>query len=170
MKIILFDLGDTLEDTRREALMPGALETLRGARELRDAAGSAPALALVSDFGETGAPPARLLAIQAEFYALLDRYGIRGFFEPVAQRVVLSAEVGVEKPDPKIFQAVIDRVDASLGFRDIFFVTERRSHVLAARTIGMRAVHFKGPRQPAGEVARLPDLLPRIRTFLQAAG
>ena len=167
MKVVLFDLGNTLEDTRREVLLPGALKTLRA---MRDPAGEAPALALVSDFGETGATPERLLAIQSEYYAILERYGIRSFFDPVARRVVLSAEVGAEKPDPKIFRAVIDRIAPSLGFHDLFFVTERRAHVLEARALGMKAVHFKGPGEATGEVTRLTDLLPHVRNFLQATG
>ena len=170
MKVILFDLGNTLEDTRREVLVRGALQTLRTVRDMRDASGAAPTLALVSDFGETDATPAQLLATQAEYYALLEHYGIRGFFEPVAKRVILSAEVGFEKPTPEIFQAVIDRIDPSLRFRDIFFVTELLPHVVAARTLGMRAAHFNGPGQTAGEVKRLTDLIPLVRTFLQEAG
>ena len=168
MKVILFDLGNTLEDTEREVLLPGALKTLKAVRDMRDAQGVGPALALVSDFGETDATPAQLLATRTEYYAILDRHGIRGFFEPVAQRVILSAEVGAEKPSAKIFRAVIDRIDPSLGFKDIFFVTELEPHVTAARTLGMRAAHFKGPSQTTGEVKRLPDLVPLVRTFLQA--
>jgi FMN phosphatase YigB (HAD superfamily) len=169
MKVILFDLGNTLEDTKHEVLLPGASKTLKAVREMRDAQGAAPALALVSDFGETGATPAQLPAARAEYYAILDRHGIRGFFEPVARRVILSAEVGAEKPSEKIFRAVIDRIDPSLGFKDIFFVTELKPHVTAARALGMRAAHFRGPGQTAGEVKRLPDLVPLFKTFLQAA-
>jgi FMN phosphatase YigB (HAD superfamily) len=37
MKVILFDLGNTLEDTEREVLLPGALKTLKTVRDMRDA-------------------------------------------------------------------------------------------------------------------------------------
>jgi len=168
MKVILFDLGNTLEDQQREVLLPGAMRTLNAVRAMRDLEGRATALALVSDFGETGATPQQILASQNEYYAILDGHNIRRFFEPVARRVVLSIEVGALKPDRKIFQAVIDRIDASLSFADLFFVTERRSHILAARALGMRAVHFKGPRETTGDVTRLLDLLPLVRNFLQA--
>ena len=170
MKVVLFDLGNTLEETGRGVLLPGALKTLKEVRAMRDAAGVAPALALASDFGEPGATPEQVAAAQAEYYAILDGLGIRQFFEPVAQKVILSAEVGVGKPDRRIFQAVIDRLDPSLAFGDLFFVTERRAHILAARALGMRAVHFKGPGETTGEVTRLVDLLPLVRTFLQDAG
>lgn len=170
MKVVLFDLGNTLEDTQRGVLLPGALNTLRAVRAMRDSAGVAPALALASDFGETGATPEQLAATQAEYYAILSGLGIRQFFEPVARRVILSAEVGAAKPDRRVFQAVIDRLDPSLSFRDLFFVTERRAHISAARALGMRAVHFKGPGETAGEITRLADLIPLVRTFLQGMG
>lgn len=170
MKVVLFDLGNTLEDTLRGVLLPGALETLKAVSAMQDSAGVAPALALASDFGELGSTPEQVAAAQAEYYAILDGLGIRQFFEPVAQRVILSAEVGAEKPDRKVFQAVIDRLDPSLTFRDLFFVTERRAHILAARALCMRAVHFKGPGETTGEVTRLADLIPLVQTFLQGAG
>lgn len=170
MKVILFDLGNTLEDQEREVLLPGAMRTLSKTRALRDTEGRAPALALVSDFGETRATPAQIRASQDEYYAILDRHNIRRFFEPVAKRVILSTEVGVLKPDRKIFRAVIDRIEPSLGFADLFFVTERRAHVIAARALGMTAVHFKGPGEITGDVKRLPDLIPLIRTFLHSTG
>jgi FMN phosphatase YigB (HAD superfamily) len=168
MKVILFDLGNTLEDQERGILLPGAMRTLTQTRALRDSGGQAPAL--VSDFGETNATPAQIRASQDEYYAILDRHGIRRFFEPVAKRVILSTEVGVLKPARKIFRAVIDRIEPSLGFADLFFVTERRAHVIAARALGLTAVHFKGPGEITGDVKHLPDLVPLIRTFLHSTG
>jgi FMN phosphatase YigB (HAD superfamily) len=167
MKVILFDLGNTLEDQQREVLLPGALRTLKAMRTMRDLEGRAAVLALVSDFGKTGATPAEIHTSRTDYYAILDRYNIRRFFEPVARRVVLSTEVGALKPHRKVFRAVINRNDRSLRFADLFFVTERRSHVLAARALGMRAVHFKGPGQTTGDITRLPDLLPLARHFLR---
>lgn len=52
MKIILFDLGNTLEDQERSGLLSGASETLEVIQAMHDANGNAPVLALVSDFGE----------------------------------------------------------------------------------------------------------------------
>ena len=47
MKIILFDLGNTLEDQERSGLLPGASETLEVIQAMHDANGNAPVLALV---------------------------------------------------------------------------------------------------------------------------
>ena len=46
MKVVLFDLGKTLED--QDVLLPGARETLQAIQEMRDHSEEAAALALVS--------------------------------------------------------------------------------------------------------------------------
>lgn len=165
MKVVLFDLGKTLED--RDVLLPGARETLQAIQAMRDSNGEAAVLALVSDFNMTDNPE-QIPFIQQRYYKLLDKLGIRSFFEPVADRVTLSTEVGVSKPDEKIFRAVIEKIDEGLGFRDVLFVTENQEHVLEARRLGIRGVHFKGPGQNSGEVDRLVELVPLIRKFLGA--
>jgi FMN phosphatase YigB (HAD superfamily) len=165
MKVVLFDLGKTLED--RDVLLPGARETLQAIQAMRDSDGEAAILALVSDFYMPDNPE-QIPLIQQRYYELLDKLGIRSFFEPVADKVTLSTEVGVSKPDEKIFRAVIEKIDEGLGFRDVLFVTENQEHVLEARLLGIRGVHFKGPGQNSGEVDRLVELVPLIRKFLGA--
>ena len=165
MKVVLFDLGKTLEDG--DVLLPGARETLQAIQAMLDSNGEAAVLGLVSDFDKPDNPE-QIPLIQQRYYKLLDKLGIRSFFEPVANRVTLSTEVGVFKPDEKIFRAVIEKIDEGLGFRDVLFVTENQGHVLESRLLGMRGVHFKGPGQNSGEVDRLPELVPLIRKFLGA--
>ncbi|WP_138733367.1 M20/M25/M40 family metallo-hydrolase [Modestobacter excelsi] len=164
MKLVLFDLGQTLEDG--DVLLPGALETLEAIDALRDGDRPAARLGLVSDFDMTN-DPSQVPVIQQRYYALLDDLGIRRFFEPVAERVTLSTEVGVFKPDEAVFRAAVTRAVPGLEFRDVLFVTENRSHVLAARRLGLRAVHLRGPGQPDGEVDGLTDLIPLVRAFTE---
>lgn len=57
MKLILFDLGNTLENSASGRLLPGARKTLTAIQEMRGGDGSSPILALVSDFGEIPASP-----------------------------------------------------------------------------------------------------------------
>ncbi len=78
-------------------LLPGARETLQAISALRDAEGAAAVLGLVSDF-DMPAEPSQVPQIQQRYYALLDHLGIRPFFEPVAEHVTLSTEVGVSSP------------------------------------------------------------------------
>lgn len=163
MKMVLFDLGDTLE--AHGVLLPGARETLEAIAAMRDGQAQPVALALVSDFYM----PTRseeIPALRQRYLDLLDILGIRAFFEPVEQRVTLSTEVGVFKPDRRIFEAVIEKTGSELTWSDIIFITENREHVEAARRLGMRAVHFGGPRQLGGEVQDLRDLTRLVEEFL----
>lgn len=161
MKLVLFDLGDTLESAG--VLRPGALEVLESIASMRIGVEPAALLGLVSDF-DVPARPSDVPIIQERYYALLDDLGIRSFFEPVAERVTLSTEVGVFKPQEAIFRAAV-APHPGLAFEDVLFVTENRGHVLAARRIGLTGVHVRGPGQPAGDVDVLLELVPLVRSF-----
>lgn len=163
MPLVLFDLGQTLESG--DVLLPGAAETLSMIATMTAADGRKVLLGLISDF-TTPQNPAQIPAIQAEYYDIIGRLGIRSFFEPVAERVTLSTEVGVGKPDRAIFRRALDKLDPTMTFADALFVTENLGHVRAARRLGMRAVHFRGPGQSTGEIASLPDLIPLVRDFV----
>lgn len=163
MRVVLFDLGNTLE--HRGALLPGALETLGGIRDTLDPEGRPAVLALASDF-DMPASPDCVPEIRRQYFGIIERLGIRTFFEPVERRVTLSTEVGVFKPDRRVFQAVTAKLGGGVTFGDIIFITENGAHVAAARQLGLRAVHFKGPGETDGEAERLPDLLPIVRGFV----
>lgn len=164
MKIILFDLGKTLED--QDVLLPGARETLQAIQSMWDSSGETVVMALVSDFDMPDRPE-QIPVIQQQYYDILDFLGIRSFFEPVSERVTLSTEVGVFKPDEKIFRAVIEKLNEDLSFHCVMFITENLEHVEAARQLGMTVIHFKGPGQTSGDVDRLVDLIPIIQGVLE---
>jgi hypothetical protein len=163
MKIVLFDLGKTLEDD--DILLPGARETLAAIAAMHDAAGDPAVLAVVSNFDMPTSPEV-IDPIRQRYYDILENLGIRSFFEPVAQRVTLSTEVGVPKPRRRIFQAAVDKVDPRRRFEDVIFITEDPEHVAAARRFGMEAVHFQGPGQSSGDIQRLVDLIPLVEVWL----
>src|SRR5262245_11604458 len=165
MKVVLFDLGNTLEDDR-DVLLPGARETLKAIQAMKDAKEQPPVLALISDF-DMPSSPAEIPAIRERYVKILNRLRIRPFFEPILKKVTLSTEVGVFKPDKKIFQAAINKIDSRLGFKDVVFITENLDHVQKARLLRMKAIHFKGPGQTSGDVNKLVDLIPLIKTFVQ---
>ena len=164
MRIVLFDLGETLE--HNDVLLPGAEETLQAIGKMRDQNSLAPWLGLVSDYFPASTPD-EVEARRQEYFALLTQLDIRSHFEPVARRVTLSTELGVFKPDERLFRLAVDRADPGAGFSDVAFVTENRFHVAACRELGMRAIHFRGPGQIVGDVDRLPDLIPLIRQFVE---
>ena len=162
MKAVLFDLGGTLEN--EGTLLPGAVEMLEAIRRLRDVDGVV-AMGLVSDFYMPKIP-AELPGIRQSYLAILERLGIGRFFEPSDRCVTLSSEVGVFKPDERVFRVALDRLDLGLPFTDALFVTENFDHVSAAGALGMRAIHFKGPGQVTGDVGYLPDLVPLVEAFV----
>ncbi len=176
MRVILFDLGDTLERVTpdgRDVLLPGALEMLEAVLALRDPEGAPPVVALVSDFdneartGRIGATPQGLVALRAQFRELLEQLGLARFFEPFEQKVTLSAEAGVRKPDQRIFRVALDKVAQDLPFNHAIFVTENERHVAGARGLGMTAIKFRAPGQPTGDVERLSDLPRLIEALLK---
>jgi len=68
---------------------------------------------------------------------------------------VESAVEGVRKPDPRIYQIVIER----LGVAPIesVFVDDFIENVEAARSEGLYGIHFKGPDQARSELIELLD-------------
>jgi FMN phosphatase YigB (HAD superfamily) len=158
MKIILFDLGDTLEHSvqGKDILIPSTLELLSAVQNMHDHNGDSPALALVSDFDK----PAE------EYYALLQALGIDTFFKPFTKRVTLSNEIGVMKPDEKIFRAAIDKIQRDLPYQNAIFITENKQHTAAVRKLGMMTIRLKVAEEANGEVNSLLEMIPLIHLFV----
>jgi FMN phosphatase YigB (HAD superfamily) len=167
VKLVLFDLGDTLESDG--VLLPGAFEALESIASFRTDGEPAAVLGLVSDY-DMPAQPSDVAIIQGQYYSLLDDLGIRQFFEPVAARVTLSTEVGVSKPHEAVFRTAASKAGPDVEFGDVLFVTENRSHVRAARRLGMAAIHVRGPGQLQGEVNTLDEVVPLVQAFLDGGG
>jgi FMN phosphatase YigB (HAD superfamily) len=163
MKVILFDLGETLE--HNDTLLPGAVKTLTAISQFRDDNQRPLGMGLVSDFQMPG-NPADIPSIRQEYMMILERLQIRAFFEPVGYRVTLSTEVGVLKPDRRVFRAALDKFDTALPFEAAMFVTENKDHVAAARNLGMRAVRFSSDPQSPGDITKLTDLIPLVSEFI----
>jgi 2-haloacid dehalogenase len=56
--------------------------------------------------------------------------------------VVVSGEIGIIKPDARIFRHLMDR--NGLVPHDLLFIDDHEPNVLAARQLGMTAHHFRG--------------------------
>lgn len=167
MYVILFDLGQTLENN--DELLPGAKDTLSSIKELHDSNGNHPILSLISNwdkFDEEGSRLIDVKPIQIECYQLIEKLGISQFFQPYYKHITLSTEVGVRKPDKKIFRFAIDSIEKDLPFENVLFITENPIHINAARQLNIRAIHYKGPGQNTGEVNNLLDLIPLVQSFL----
>ncbi len=167
MKIVLFDLGNTLMNEDENTLLPEATETLSSIQQMRDINNQPVILGLASNYGLSSDPEV-IKRAREEYYGDLKNLGIQSFFEPLNQRVTLSIEVGVEKPKEEFFRAAVDRVSNGLSFDNVIFVTENKNHIDAVRQfspVALNAIHFKGPGQQNGEIGKLKDLIPKIKEF-----
>jgi putative hydrolase of the HAD superfamily len=72
-------------------------------------------------------------------HLLSEDYPIINYFDGV----VISAEVGVMKPDPKIYRLAAESVGVDVT--EALFVDDVMENVAGARAVGMEAVHFADP-------------------------
>lgn len=130
-KVIFFDLGDTLVTSPRTWL-PGAEDLLRRLRQnnLR--------LGIISNTANMSRP---------ELANLLPPDFAWASFEE--KLVVLSSEVGVEKPALGIFHLAVSRSGLASGL--CLFCSENPLDCLAAQRAGLHAYRVQKP--PAGDIA-----------------
>ena len=81
--------------------------------------------------------------------AMAQKMGIADCFDVF----VTSAEIGVVKPDPRIYQVALDRLRISPP--EGIFVDDFVENVEAARRLGMRAVHFSDSTQARDQLNEL---------------
>jgi epoxide hydrolase-like predicted phosphatase len=74
-------------------------------------------------------------------------------FHQLVDEMIISAEVGIAKPDERIYQIALDRL--GVPAHQAIFVDDLAVNVAAARRMGMQAVHFRDTRQALGEVQAL---------------
>ena len=64
--------------------------------------------------------------------------------------VIISAEEGLAKPDPRIYTLAVERLGVKL--EEALFVDDLEENITAARQAGMRAVQFLNNRQAISEI------------------
>lgn len=72
--------------------------------------------------------------------------------------VLLSGTVGLLKPDPQIYQVVIERHE--IDVRRAIFIDDSLRNVEAAARVGFDAIHFTGPEQLRRELTQRGLLAP----------
>ena len=83
-----------------------------------------------------------LTNMERETYPLRrERFDFLSWFDGT----VVSAFEGVAKPDPAIFELLLDRF--GLTASDTVFVDDSDANVRAARSLGMQAIEFDSPDQ-----------------------
>ncbi len=162
MKIVLFDLGGTLVDENSQKLFPESIDALSGIKNLVDSNGDPLILGLVSDYGNIPATDDEKKTYRNQYYNILNNLHITQFFEPLDQKVTLSSEIGVKKPDKKIFRAAIDKIQTNLQFNQVFFITEDHEHIKTVDSFCMIGIQFGNSDDNIRKVSKLIDLIPLI--------
>lgn len=67
--------------------------------------------------------------------------------------ILVSGEVGVIKPDPRIFELLIERF--RIDPETAVYIDDVEANVIAARPFGIQAIHFTSPTALRGELAEL---------------
>jgi glucose-1-phosphatase len=82
----------------------------------------------------------------------LVEWGINDAFEVV----VGSGDVGIMKPDPRIFQIALERLGVESS--EVVFVDDFIQNVRGAQALGIAAIHFQGREQVIQELEQLLGL------------
>ncbi len=86
---------------------------------------------------------------------LRQRIAEQWHFEDAFDVMVISAEVGMVKPDLKIFGFALQMLGVSAD--EAVFVDDFQRNVEAARSVGVRAIRFQNPQQIRDELNMLLD-------------
>jgi epoxide hydrolase-like predicted phosphatase len=71
-------------------------------------------------------------------------------FEMIFDHVIVSSEVHLTKPDPRIYRLALARAGCTAG--EAVFVDDSRTNVEAARELGIRSILYENREQVLGEL------------------
>lgn len=107
-------------------------------------------VAVLAELREAGVPLYVLSNWSAETFPIaLERYDFLHWFDGR----VISGEVGLIKPDPRIYRHLMDRFELQPG--DFFYTDDHEPNVIAARDLGIRASLFRGAQGLRAELLSL---------------
>jgi len=121
-------------------------------------AGEIPGTAdVLSELRDTGIRLVALSNWSAEMFPVaLERFDFLSWFEGI----VISGEVGMNKPDPRIFAHLVERFGIEPAAT--LFIDDSPANIDAARALGFRAIQFTDAAELRRELVRL-GLLPDVR-------
>ena len=113
---------------------------------------------ILADLRRTGVGLAALSNWSAEKFPFARaRYDFLGWFDTI----VVSGEVGMIKPDPRIFEHLLEV--SGLEPRSTVFIDDSKANVQAAADLGMTAIEFQDPdtlRRDLESMRLLPSVKP----------
>lgn len=85
----------------------------------------------------------------------LREYMVEQKFDDAFDHIVISAEVGVMKPEARIYQVALEQAGVSPS--EAVFVDDMPANIEGCQAVGMRGIHFRTPQQALGELRELLD-------------
>ena len=73
--------------------------------------------------------------------------------EDAFDQIVISAEVGVAKPDPRIYRIALDKLGVEPA--EAVFIDDFAENLESARALGMHTIHFQHPEQARFDLENL---------------
>lgn len=107
----------------------------------------------ILDFLRSIKPKLKVALISNAWSGLRD-YIVREKFDDVFDHMIISAEVGVAKPDAKIYHIALEQLQVQP--EEAVFVDDFIENIEACEEIGMEAIHFK---HPTTAIQQLKELL-----------
>lgn len=98
-------------------------------------------------------PPYQTTIISNSFVGAREKEQARYGFEDITDLIVYSHEVGMSKPDPRIFALACDRLGIQPA--EMIFLDDVEVIVAAAQKFGIQAVQFKDNAQAISEIQAL---------------
>ncbi len=83
----------------------------------------------------------------------LRNYIVREKFDDAFHHMVISAEVGVAKPDPRIYQIALEQLQVKA--KEAVFVDDVLENIEACEKIGMKGIQFKDPKSAIQQLKKM---------------
>lgn len=144
LKVIFFDLGETLV-TKDKQLITGVKAMLAALHQ------KGIRLGIISNTGNS---------TRAEVFKKFPADFDFGIFEE--KLIILSSEVGIEKPDLQIFRLALAKT--GINAEECLFCTEDLVHTLVAQQIGFKTARILPP--PTADIADLSKNLIKARLLV----
>lgn len=99
------------------------------------------ALPIIYELKAKGYRVAMLSNVTERAAGYIRRLGFYDHFDPV----LLSYELGIDKPDPRIYEKLLEEL--ALPAEEVLFIDDKIENVRGARALGIEAIHYVGPAQ-----------------------
>jgi epoxide hydrolase-like predicted phosphatase len=80
----------------------------------------------------------------------------KGWYEPF-DKVFLSQDIGVNKPEPKAFEKVLEEM--KVDPIESVFIDDLEENLLPAKDLGITTIHAKSPKQVIADIEKLLNLV-----------